>query len=61
MTGVGVVRRHTGPSTDVPERQSGSQAFDPLLLNELLDKQGFDGVSRVTAAASITAVTSASS
>jgi hypothetical protein len=49
MTGDGLARRRD-PSADVPKRQSRSQTFDPLFLNEPLDKKGFDGSSRIPAA-----------
>ncbi len=49
MTRAGLVWRHTDPSSDVPEGQSRGQTFDPLFLNELFNKKGFDCGSRIAA------------
>jgi hypothetical protein len=49
MAAVGVVRCHSDPSTDVPERQGCGQTLYLLFLKELLDKKGFDGGSRIPA------------
>ncbi|KLK93070.1 hypothetical protein AA309_10885 [Microvirga vignae] len=50
MTGVCADWPPADPSADVPERQSCGQTFDPLFLDILFDKKGFDGGSRIAAA-----------